>query len=280
MDSSVNPRRKVLSHLVAVLVQESGFACADKPALETLTEILQSFLTELGHSTRLFAEVAGRVEPTVGDFVLALAELGIRLEPTELRSYHKRHGRPILPVPQLLPLPKAPQILSAGKRRALPSYIPDYFPPMPDPHAYIRTPTHRQPLADYAACREKISQQKRDVERSLTKFYARTSPCFYLFPDNQSIYPLISPKSVTYLDTHIPRDQIFEEEQNLPPLNFIKKEKISDSNHQSKLVDEEENDANEADTQQETASSAYSGWELIDNPFLRPVKIQKKGSKK
>jgi len=266
--------------MIAHFLQETGFAYADKAALETLTEIFQSLLIEMGHSTRLYTEVAGRVEPTVGDFVLGITDLGIRVVPTQLRAFSRRHGRPVLPNPQVLPLPKTPQILSAGKRRALPSYIPDYFPPMPDPHAYIRTPTHRQPLADYAACREKISQQKRDVERSLTKFYARTSHCFYLFPDNQSLYPLISPKPVTYLDTHIPRDQIFEEEQNLPPLNFIRKEKTV-SDNQPKLNDDDDDSGNDNEAVQEAAStSPHSGWELIDNPFLRPVKQQKKPSKK
>lgn len=32
------------------------------------------------------------------------------------------------------------RILQAGEKRSLPSYIPDHYPPFPDPHTYIRTP--------------------------------------------------------------------------------------------------------------------------------------------
>lgn len=97
-------------------------------------------LHELGRTTRLFTEIAGRVEPNVGDVTLALADMGIKIDPVSLRTFMRRHGRIVIPNPQGLPLTKNPVILSVGKRRSLPHYIPDYFPPMPDPHTYIRTP--------------------------------------------------------------------------------------------------------------------------------------------
>jgi transcription initiation factor TFIID subunit 8 len=97
-------------------------------------------LMELGRTTRMFTELAGRVEPTAGDVVLSLVDMGIKVDPVGLRAFSRRSTRPTIPVPGTIPLPKVPSILSAGKKRALPGYIPDHFPPMPDPHAYIRTP--------------------------------------------------------------------------------------------------------------------------------------------
>lgn len=97
-------------------------------------------LTEMGRTTRMFTELAGRVEPTVGDVTMALVDMGIKVDPVGLRAFSRRSTKPVIPAPGGLPLPKVPSILSAGKKRPLPNYIPDYFPPMPDPHAYIRTP--------------------------------------------------------------------------------------------------------------------------------------------
>ncbi|CAG7836098.1 unnamed protein product [Allacma fusca] len=273
MDSqaSSNPRRKILTNCVALLAQEAGYNQVEKAAVETLVESLQSLLMELGRTTRVYTELACRVEPTVGDVTLAMTELGLRIDPVGLRSFYKRHNRPIIPNIQMLPPPKTPTILSAGKRASLPPYVPDYFPPMPDPHCYIRTPTHKQPLTDYAACREKTSQTKRDLERSLTKFYARISPCFHLFPENPQLFPLIMPKPVTYLDPLIPRDQIFEEDESVPRINYVKKERPVDK--APKLMDDDDEDSSNENSQD---GSPNVSWELIDNPFLRPPKVSKK----
>ncbi|CAL8122959.1 unnamed protein product [Orchesella dallaii] len=268
-------RRKMIQHVVSLFAQEGGFHVVEKPVLETLTEMFQATLFEFGRSTRMFTELAGRVEPTVGDVTMALIDMGFKVDPRGLRAYSKRMTRPMISAPQTLPLPKVPTILSAGKKRALPPYIPDYFPPMPDPHAYIRTPTHKQPITDYAACREKTSQQKRDLEKSLSKFFARTSSCYYLFPENKSLFPLISPKPASYLDPLIPQDQIFEEEQTLAPLNFVRKEKPMEQ--VLKIDDDEDGDDVLATTQFTTTTS----WELIDNPFLKPTvpRMTPKGQK-
>jgi len=262
-----NPRRKVLVNCVALMAQEAGFGHVDKAALGTLVETLQGLIVELGRTTRVYTELACRVEPTVGDVTLAMTELGMKVDAPGLRSFFKRHNRAIIPNCQALHPPKPPALLSSGKRPPLPAHIPDYFPPMPDPHCFIRTPTHKQPLTDYAACREKSSQNKRDLERSLTKFHARTSPCDYIFPES-SLFPLIAPKPVTYLDPLIPRDQIFEEEQNLPPLNHIRRETTEQP---AKPADGETGDHEVGKKSKEKAKMVVT-WELIDNPFLRPPK--------
>ncbi|OXA50927.1 transcription initiation factor TFIID subunit 8 [Folsomia candida] len=273
MDPPQNQRRKLLSQAVALMVQEVGYESGESVALEMLTEMFQSILTEMGRTTRMFTELAGRVEPTVGDVTMALVDMGIKVDPVGLRAFSRRSTKPVIPAPGGLPLPKVPSILSAGKKRPLPNYIPDYFPPMPDPHAYIRTPTHKQPLTDYSACREKMSQQKRDLERSLTKYIARTSPCYYIFPENQSMYPMILPKPVTCVDPLVPRDQIFEEDPTPQRLNFVRKEKVVEN--LPKLNDDDsDNETKEGGAVAPPAKKAAVSvsWELIDNPFLRPVK--------
>ncbi|ODM87880.1 Transcription initiation factor TFIID subunit 8 [Orchesella cincta] len=262
-------RRKMIQHVVSLFAQEGGFHTVEKPVLELLTEMFQASLFEFGRSTRMFTELAGRVEPTVGDVTMALIDMGFKVDPVGLRNYSRRHTRPMIPAPQTLPLPKR------GKREHCRRIFQIIFPPMPDPHAYIRTPTHKQPITDYAACREKTSQQKRDLEKSLSKFFARTSSCYYLFPENKSLFPLISPKPASYLDPLIPQDQIFEEEQISAPLNFVKKEKAME--HVPKLNDDDE----DGDDVMTSAQITTTSWELIDNPFLKPTipRMNPKGQK-
>ena len=47
--------------------------------------------------------------------------------------------------------------------------------------------TYKQPVTEYEAIREKSANQKRDIERALTKFLAKTSDTHSLFDteDNQ-----------------------------------------------------------------------------------------------
>lgn len=66
-------------------------------------------------------------------------------------------------------------ILQAGNKPTNPIHIPSYLPSLPDPHAYVRTATYKQPETEYEAIREKSATQKRDIERALTKFLAKTS---------------------------------------------------------------------------------------------------------
>lgn len=41
--------------------------------------------------------------------------------------------------------------------------------------------THKQPVTEYEAIREKAANQKKDVERALTRFLAKTSDTHSLF---------------------------------------------------------------------------------------------------
>lgn len=75
--------------------------------------------------------------------------------------------------------PQNPQkILQAGAKPSNPVHIPNYLPSLPDPHAYVRTATYKQPELEYEAIREKSSNQKRDFDKALTKYLARISEFF------------------------------------------------------------------------------------------------------
>lgn len=95
-------------------------------------------LVELGNTTRAYCEHSGRTEPVIGDVVVALCDMGINWKGIE--AYSRRDNRHIVPAPQHATPQKQINILQAGVKNVHPSHIPVHLPPLPDPHAYIRTP--------------------------------------------------------------------------------------------------------------------------------------------
>lgn len=96
---------------------------------------------ETGTAAKNYCELSGRTEPLIADVILALIDMGIRLDNFE--TYAKRQSRTVLPVLQLQTQAKQLNILQAGVKQSHPSHIPDYLPIFPDPHAYIRTPVSK-----------------------------------------------------------------------------------------------------------------------------------------
>lgn len=141
--------RQCLKMGVASLLLELGFDASSPTALETLTEILQSFLVELGRSSRSFTEVACRAEPLPADVLLALSEMG--QSTAGIREYAFRVGRRTMPAPGVAQPVKTTSILSTGdrKKHRPGGIIPEHFLEFPDSHSYTRTPTHKQPVTDY-----------------------------------------------------------------------------------------------------------------------------------
>jgi len=112
---------------------------------------------------------------------LALVEMGCDV--TSLPGFlrQRRHKLNSISSPGVVNEPNKPRTLQVGDKRNLPNHVPEYFPPFPDSHCYIRTPTFKPPVNEYQMVREKNASQKRDVERALTKFIAKTSSTISLF---------------------------------------------------------------------------------------------------
>lgn len=233
-------------------------------------------LFEIGQSSRSYCELASRTTPVIGDVILALVNMGLSLK--GLEAFGKKVGA-LAPVaaPQAASTQKQNSLLSAGRKQNLPSHIPGHFPELPDPHAYIRTPTHKQPVTEYEAIRERAATQKRDVEKALTKFLAKTSDTHNLFPDvddaNQ-MFPLIACKPFfpAYLPALNPTDQVFDfEELEYHYLVANRTEDAPDDDDEEGEGGHDESKEMEVkaeedlDTQQETAA-------MMDNPFMKALR--------
>ena len=268
--------RQCLKTSVGALLLESGFDSSEKLALETVTELLQSFLKELGRSSRAFCELACRTDVLGADVMLALSEMGF--PPLGMREYALRIGRKSVSAPIPTNPPKQTSILHTGdKKRPPKTYgIQEGLPDFPDSHSFIRTPTHKQPQADYESVREKAATQKRDVERALSKFIAKMAKKegkhHSLFnTENDDMFPLISCVDTTvhaefntnlaaeagdslqvlpYVNALLFRDQIFEEQEEYSSPKKAKKDASDDPS-------ENKSDAKVAES----------------NPFLKPVRL-------
>ncbi|XP_067863669.1 transcription initiation factor TFIID subunit 8 [Heptranchias perlo] len=274
-------RRRTLQVVVSSLLTEAGFEAAEKAAVETLTEMLQSYLSEIGRSAKVYCEHSARTQPTLSDVVVTLAEMGFNVD--NIQAYAKRSQRMVITAPPVTNTPATPRALSTGQKRTHPSYIPGHFPEFPDPHTYIKTPTIREPVSDYQVLREKAASQRRDVERALTRFMAKTGETESLFKDDVSTFPLIAARTSTipYLNALLPSElelQQMEETDSSEQDDQTDTENVALNMNTDELSAEKENSMLQQNSG--LSNSKNSEEQMIDNPYLRPVKKPKVRRKK
>ncbi|XP_053562707.1 transcription initiation factor TFIID subunit 8 isoform X2 [Bombina bombina] len=269
-------RRRTLQVVVSSLLTEAGFESSEKAAVETLTEMLQSYLSEIGRSAKSYCEHTARTQPTLPDIVVTLIEMGFNID--TLPAYAKRSQRMVITAPPVTNHPVTPKALSAGQNKPHPAHIPSHLPEFPDPHTYIKTPTCREPMVGYQVLREKAASQRRDVERALTRFMAKTGETQSLFKDDTSTFPLIAarPQSIPYLNALLPSEL---ELQQVEETDSSEQDEQTDTENLSMHMQADESAEKENSVLQQ--NSLKCGEEtLIDNPYLRPVKKPKLRRKK
>ncbi|XP_077472214.1 transcription initiation factor TFIID subunit 8 [Stigmatopora argus] len=274
-------RRRTLQVAVSALLTECGFDSAEKVAVETLTEMMQSYITEIGRCAKSYCEHTARSVPTLSDTVLTLIEMGFNVD--TLPVYAKRSQRMVITAPPVTNQPMTPKALSAGLKRTHPPHIPGHYPEFPDPHTYIKTPTFREPVSDYQVVREKAATQRRDVERALTRFMAKTSKTQSLFKDDVTAFPLIAaqPSAIPYLSALLPSEL---ELQTLEDTDSLEQDDQADGDNTTGnlMNDELAVDKENAMLPPGGAIPPTKNCEdnVIDNPYLRPVKKPKVRRKK
>ncbi|XP_078493379.1 transcription initiation factor TFIID subunit 8-like isoform X2 [Ciona intestinalis] len=294
--SPENGFRQSLTMAVAAICLECGFESTENIVLETLTEMLQSYLTEVGNGTRAYYEHSGRTIPTDKDVIYALSEMGFRNK--SLLQYSRRGKR--INIGQIVKTVDTsnPPVLQVGKSKGFPTYVPENhkYPHFPDPHSYIRTTTGQKPETDYVILREQASAQKRDVERALTRFVARTGRSHPLLPDDKNAFPLIEaqPHLIPYLNALLPSEhetlKLFEatndqnNEQKEPEKDPETPSKSKNRKLKKKRPSNETTPNIDAPAQPETNTETPVVKEsqptppvpsVIHNPYLRPVKKPK-----
>uniref|UniRef100_A0A674BDW1 Transcription initiation factor TFIID subunit 8 n=1 Tax=Salmo trutta TaxID=8032 RepID=A0A674BDW1_SALTR len=276
-------RRRTLQVVVSSLLTECGFESAEKAAVESLTEMIQSCILTSGKMLKNYSLKMKSLFNLPSSTVSCITT-GFNVN--TLPVYAKRSQRMVITAPPVTNAPVIPKALIAGQKRTHPSHIPSHFPEFPDPHTYIKTPTFREPVSDYQVVREKAASQRRDVERALTRFMAKTGETQTLVvvvtrDSNSVILIAARPSSIPYLSALLPSElelQTLEE---------------TDSSEQDDQTDSENtpgnnlNDDPGADKENSmlppggvVPSVKASEENMIDNPYLRPVKKPKVRRKK
>ncbi|KAJ8974275.1 hypothetical protein NQ317_019814 [Molorchus minor] len=252
--------RKMLAAAVSSILLEYGIDTVEKECLGTLTEMIQAFISEVGDLSKNFCELSGRTEPLIADVILAFTEMGFNF--SSLESYIKNSKHSVLPTLQVQQPQKQLNMLPAGTKQPLPSHIPQHLPPFPDPHAYVRTPTHKQPIIDYESVREKAAIQKKDIEKALTKFLTKTIiACKPTYPP--------------YLSALLPQDQIFDPEDLDfdPKSQIIQQQKNHDKAKKIKPeIKKEELEKSPSESMKSNEENMISN-SYIDNPYLAATKL-------
>ncbi|XP_070312544.1 transcription initiation factor TFIID subunit 8 isoform X2 [Odocoileus virginianus] len=239
--------------------------------------MLQSYISEIGRSAKSYCEHTARTQPTLSDIVVTLVEMGFNVD--TLPAYAKRSQRMVITAPPVTNQPVTPKALTAGQNRPHPPHIPSHFPEFPDPHTYIKTPTYREPVSDYQVLREKAASQRRDVERALTRFMAKTGETQSLFKDDVSTFPLIAarPFTIPYLTALLPSEL---EMQQMEETDSSEQDEQTDTENLPLHISPDDSGAEKENTsvlqQNPSLSGSRNGEEsIIDNPYLRPVKKPK-----
>jgi len=240
--------RRLLKMVVAALCKQAGFDVADELVLETLTEMLASYLTESGRSSRAMADLSGRTQILPIDVTLALIEMGFSLQNFAPSLLRETGGRIIVPGPRPTPAPTETRVIRVGKIRQHPPHIPDYMPPFPDPHTYVRTQPQIEYQSDYETARETAAVQQRNMESSLVKFMLKIEPNICLHSSDPNLAVLKpQPDSKPYLSALLPPD------------------------------DESKGTTSTETTETNVEGTTIEDNALMDNPYLRPPKMPRSG---
>ncbi|XP_036032588.1 LOW QUALITY PROTEIN: transcription initiation factor TFIID subunit 8-like [Onychomys torridus] len=253
--------KRTLQVVMSSLLTEAGFESSEKASVETLTEILQSYISEVWRSAKSFCEHTARSQPTLWDILVTLVEMVFNVD--TLPAYAKGSQRMVITAPLVTNQPVTPKALSAGDNRPHPPHIHNHFQEFPDPHTYIKTPTYLEPVSDNQVLSERAASQRRDVEQALTCFMARTGKPQSLFKDDFSTFHVIASRTLTipYLTALLPLEleipQMEETDtENIPLPISIKNSRAEKEN-----------------------SSMSGSWNreesIMDNPYVQPVKKPK-----
>ena len=165
-------QRKLLKHCCAAICYETGAHLVKVNVFTLLTELLDTFLSEVALESKRYAELAGRSAPIPADVLTALIDMGMEMQP--LMDYCQQPRRVFLPAPPVDNTPDfvVDQAFAPELPKQRPGYVPDHMPQFPPPHTYIKNATEPTPNLSYMLVRERLASQRRSVERALVKLLA------------------------------------------------------------------------------------------------------------
>lgn len=117
-------------------------------AIDAFSDLIASFIQDLGRQGASLAQLSGRNRPNVTDVLSVLqdARHGLRGSLTELAKYASSdhasfpHSVPDDPSEPILKKRKRPNDLAANRKKVRTPSVESWMPPLPSAHTYIHTP--------------------------------------------------------------------------------------------------------------------------------------------
>ncbi|XP_022143863.1 transcription initiation factor TFIID subunit 8 [Momordica charantia] len=184
--------REVSKIAAAQICKNLGFQGSKESALDTLAEIVITYLSDLGKMANFYSNLAGRTECNVFDILRGLKDLEAPVARQDAEVSHCLAGSRTMqeimeyvnsaeeltfaqPVPQF-PIIKSCKVLPSfvQMRETPPSkHIPHWLPAFPDPHTYIYTPVWNKRTTDPRTDKIEQARQRRKAEKSLLSLQQR-----------------------------------------------------------------------------------------------------------
>ncbi|KAI8990106.1 hypothetical protein BDB01DRAFT_780057 [Pilobolus umbonatus] len=175
---------------VSIIAREIGFGGIKPLALESLTELLGTYIEKMFTRAHLYAELGNRSRPNIYDITRSVEDTGIQISTFEnylkenlhdtksinmTRKYLKTAKSKVSTVeeiPEFLPSDNEDSEEEMDEHinpNGVPTYVPPYFPTFPSKHSFRQTPIYIQRPDDPQRVRELNSEQSRTVEENLKK---------------------------------------------------------------------------------------------------------------
>ncbi|KAL7078129.1 hypothetical protein ACQ4LE_002790 [Meloidogyne hapla] len=214
-NNSINRvHKRILSQSTAAICQMAGFTNIQSSILDTLTALAHKYLTQICCSSRELCEHTGRSIITPGDVFMAILSSGIDVQkfPEFLQSIQRAKPPPQFTVKSQSPV-KSPPLLRISDPRPHPSYFPNFLPPFPDPHTYIRTEVKDDIDNTYEKVRCLTATNRRDTEKSLINYALSVYPSICVFQELAMRLQFESKEDLVFLKQK-KQDQFIRQKQN------------------------------------------------------------------
>ncbi|CAH9083238.1 unnamed protein product [Cuscuta epithymum] len=178
---------------VAQICQSVGFESSTEAAMNSFSEVIAKYISDLGKTATSYASLSGRSQCNVFDVIHGLEDFcphtglmgaseanicGVNsgvmkeiveyVEASEEIPFAQPVSRfPVIKIPKMIPT--FDQIGENPESK----HIPRWLPAFPDPHTYVHTDTWNERVSDPRDDKIELARQRRKAERSLLNLQQR-----------------------------------------------------------------------------------------------------------
>eukprot|EP01119_Soliformovum_irregulare_P023754 TRINITY_DN8369_c0_g1_i1.p1 TRINITY_DN8369_c0_g1~~TRINITY_DN8369_c0_g1_i1.p1 ORF type:complete len:314 (-),score=79.54 TRINITY_DN8369_c0_g1_i1:19-960(-) len=168
--------RELTKVAVAQICKDLNFDSISQSSCDTLADLLQRFIEEIGFRSHTLSELAGRTQTNFHDVRSVMKEMGFSID--DLFTYASLAEE----LPFRKPVPAFPlnksqtevdkdekDEVEAAHKPQHPPHIPQYLPAFPLAHTYVRSQVQEEKVGDAKAIRKSKNKEKRQMETTLAR---------------------------------------------------------------------------------------------------------------